>query len=191
LPCTTNVATRKQALTVPLPAPIYWQSRHQHTRVTTGGAELSQRIAPQKHRPVIVMVAPGQEGNPYPPILRRSVQCRQIVRRGSAKSSGRAKARCRPGGSRVNMKRQAAEAQWHLQRLKADAFAAQFAIASVACLRTAWCVIVRAVGASQRRRSSPGLLFRSGNFSCFEGIRRSSIRPSPCAAPSVRVAAAP
>ena len=47
---------RKQALTVPLPAPIYWQSRHQHTRVTTGGAELSQRIAPQKHRPVIVMI---------------------------------------------------------------------------------------------------------------------------------------
>ena len=55
LPVTLNAAVWKQALTVPLPAPIYWQSLHQHTRVTTGGIELSQRIAPQMHPPVIVI----------------------------------------------------------------------------------------------------------------------------------------
>src|SRR4029434_8667870 len=35
-----NVAVRKQALTVPLPAPRYWQSLHQHTRVTRGADKL-------------------------------------------------------------------------------------------------------------------------------------------------------
>jgi hypothetical protein len=50
-----NVSVRKQAFTVPLPPPTYWQSLHQHTRVTTGGAELSHRIAPHRQRPVIVM----------------------------------------------------------------------------------------------------------------------------------------
>lgn len=54
-PATLNVSERKQAPTVPLPAPRYWQSRHQHTRVVIGGAVLSQRTAPQRHRPVTVM----------------------------------------------------------------------------------------------------------------------------------------
>ena len=55
LPTTLNVAVRKQAPTVPLPAPKYWQSRHQHTRVVIGGSALSQRTAPQRHRPVTVI----------------------------------------------------------------------------------------------------------------------------------------
>src|SRR5262249_24062560 len=58
LPATLNVAVRKQALTVPLPAPRYWHSRHQHQRVTIGGSGLSQRTAPQKHLPVTV-IAPS------------------------------------------------------------------------------------------------------------------------------------
>ena len=62
LPVNVNAAVRKQALTVPLPAPIYWHSLHQHMRVTTGGAELSQRIAPQRHRPVIVIACSRQQG---------------------------------------------------------------------------------------------------------------------------------
>jgi hypothetical protein len=55
LPTTLNVAVRKQAPTVPLPAPKYWQSRHQHTRVVIGGSKLSQRTAPQRHLPVTVI----------------------------------------------------------------------------------------------------------------------------------------
>ena len=54
-PTTLNVAVRKQAPTVPLPAPKYWQSRHQHTRVVIGGSKLSQRTAPQRHLPVTVI----------------------------------------------------------------------------------------------------------------------------------------
>jgi hypothetical protein len=50
-----NVAVRKQAPTVPLPAPKYWQSRHQHTRVVIGVSALSQRTAPQRHLPVTVI----------------------------------------------------------------------------------------------------------------------------------------
>ena len=53
-PTTLNVAVRKQAPTVPLPAPKYWQSRHQHTRVVIGGSALCQRTAPQRHPPVTV-----------------------------------------------------------------------------------------------------------------------------------------
>jgi hypothetical protein len=54
-PTTLNVSVRKQAPTVPLPAPRYWQSRHQHTRVVIGGSVLCQRTAPQRHRPVTVI----------------------------------------------------------------------------------------------------------------------------------------
>jgi hypothetical protein len=54
-PVTLKVSVRKQAPTVPLPAPKYWQSRHQHTRVVIGGSVLSQRTAPQRHRPVTVI----------------------------------------------------------------------------------------------------------------------------------------
>ena len=54
-PTTLNVAVRKQAPTVPLPAPRYWQSRHQHTRAVIGGSPLSQRTAPQRHPPVTVI----------------------------------------------------------------------------------------------------------------------------------------
>ena len=61
-PTTLNVAVRKQAPTVPLPAPKYWQSRHQHTRVVIGGSALSQRTAPQRHLPVtVIWVLRGQE----------------------------------------------------------------------------------------------------------------------------------
>jgi hypothetical protein len=55
VPVTVKAAVRKQALTVPLPAPMYWHSRHQHTRVTIGGSGLSQRTAPHKHLPVVVI----------------------------------------------------------------------------------------------------------------------------------------
>src|SRR5690349_22585060 len=55
LPVTLNVAVRKAELTVPLPPPRYWHSRHQHQRVTIGASELSQRTAPQRHLPVIFM----------------------------------------------------------------------------------------------------------------------------------------
>lgn len=54
-PTTLNEAVRKQAPTVPLPAPKYWQSRHQQTRVVIGGNALSQRTAPQRHPPVTVI----------------------------------------------------------------------------------------------------------------------------------------
>src|SRR4029450_9523520 len=60
-----NVAVRKQALTVPLPAPRYWQSLRQQTRVTLGGAELSQRISPQRHPPVIVISSPANDGKAF------------------------------------------------------------------------------------------------------------------------------
>jgi hypothetical protein len=55
LPATLNPAVRKQAPTVPLPAPRYWQSRHQHTRVTMGGSTLSHLTAPHRHLPVTVI----------------------------------------------------------------------------------------------------------------------------------------
>ena len=58
-PTTLNVAVAKQAPTVPLPAPRYWQSRHQHTRVVIGGSALSQRTAPHRHLPVNV-IAPSK-----------------------------------------------------------------------------------------------------------------------------------
>jgi len=63
-PTTLNVAVRKQAPTVPLPAPRYWQSRHQHTRVVIGSSGLSQRTAPQRHLPVTVIALskPRNEG---------------------------------------------------------------------------------------------------------------------------------
>jgi hypothetical protein len=54
-PTTLNAAVRKQAPTVPLPAPKYWQSRHQHTRVTMGGSGLSHLTAPHRHPPVTVI----------------------------------------------------------------------------------------------------------------------------------------
>src|SRR5207344_1318325 len=54
-PTTLNAAVRKQAPTVPLPAPKYWQSRHQQVRVVIGGSSLSQRTAPQRHPPVNVI----------------------------------------------------------------------------------------------------------------------------------------
>nr|AIA19152.1 Unknown Function [uncultured bacterium] len=54
-PVLEKVDVRKHEFTVPLPAPRYWQSRHQHTRVTIGNSELVQRTNPQRHLPVIVM----------------------------------------------------------------------------------------------------------------------------------------
>jgi hypothetical protein len=54
-PVTVKLAVRKQAFTVPLPAPRYWQSRHQHTRVTIGGSELCHRTAPHRHLPLTTM----------------------------------------------------------------------------------------------------------------------------------------
>src|SRR6476646_5879059 len=58
VPTTVKVAVRKQALSVPLPAPRYWHSLHQHTRVTIGGSELSQRTDPQRHPPVTLVIVP-------------------------------------------------------------------------------------------------------------------------------------
>jgi len=58
-PMSLNASVRKQAPTVPLPAPRYWQSRHQHTRVVSGGSVLSQRTAPQRHLPVTVIALSG------------------------------------------------------------------------------------------------------------------------------------
>jgi len=55
-PATLNAAVRKQAPTVPLPAPRYWQSRHQQMRVVIGGSTLSQRTASQRHPPVTVIL---------------------------------------------------------------------------------------------------------------------------------------
>ena len=46
-PVLEKAAVRKHEFTVPLPAPRYWQSRHQHTRVTIGNSELVQRTDPQ------------------------------------------------------------------------------------------------------------------------------------------------
>src|ERR1700682_286069 len=39
-PSTLTAALGKHTLTVPLPDPRYWQSRHQHTRVMMGSAEI-------------------------------------------------------------------------------------------------------------------------------------------------------
>ena len=64
LPTSLNAAVWKQALTVPLPAPKYWQSRHQHTRVTIGASELSQRTVPQRHLPVTTIVFSGIRATP-------------------------------------------------------------------------------------------------------------------------------
>jgi hypothetical protein len=62
LPTTLNVAVRKQAPTVPLPAPKYWQSRHQQVRVVIGGSSLCQRTAPQRQPPVnVIATLPGVE----------------------------------------------------------------------------------------------------------------------------------
>ncbi len=62
-PATLNAAVRKQAPTVPLPAPRYWQSRHQQARVVIGGSWLSQRTAPQRQPPVhVIALSQDQEG---------------------------------------------------------------------------------------------------------------------------------
>lgn len=62
-PTTLNAAVRKQAPTVPLPAPRYWQSRHQQMRVVIGGSSLSQRTAPQRHPPLsVTAVSQDQDG---------------------------------------------------------------------------------------------------------------------------------
>ena len=55
-PVTAKETVRKQAFTVPLPAPRYWHSRHQHTRVTIGASELCQRTAPHRHLPATIML---------------------------------------------------------------------------------------------------------------------------------------
>ena len=79
-PTTLNAAVRKQAPTVPLPAPKYWQSRHQQVRVVMGGASLSQRTAPQRHPPVQVIArSQGQEGRD-----RKSYASRSTSSRGAA-----------------------------------------------------------------------------------------------------------
>ena len=62
-PTTLNASVRKQAPTVPLPAPRYWQSRHQHTRVVIGGSVLSQRTALQRHWPVTVIALSRSKSN--------------------------------------------------------------------------------------------------------------------------------
>ena len=75
-PIIWNAAVRKHAPTVPLPAPTYWQSRHQQMRVVTGGSSLSQRTAPQRHPPVNVIALSqgqaGRDGRSYPSRSRSS-----------------------------------------------------------------------------------------------------------------------
>jgi len=63
-PVTVKVFLRKQAFTVPLPAPRYWHSRHQHTRVTIGDSELRQRTDPQRHLPVTTMLCSNTGAGP-------------------------------------------------------------------------------------------------------------------------------
>jgi hypothetical protein len=60
-PVALNPAVRNAAPTVPLPAPRYWQSRHQHTRVVMGGSWLSHRTAPHKHLPVTAIALSTDE----------------------------------------------------------------------------------------------------------------------------------
>lgn len=78
-PVTLNVAVPKHAPTVPLPAPRYWQSRHQHTRVVIGGSTLSQRTAPQRHPPVTVIASPSRGTRKccvaHPTLARRLMGC--------------------------------------------------------------------------------------------------------------------
>jgi len=76
-PTTLNAAVRKQAPTVPLPAPRYWQSRHQQVRVVMGGASLSQRTAPQRHPPVhVIALSEGQEDGDCESYASRSTSSR-------------------------------------------------------------------------------------------------------------------
>src|SRR5262245_55592941 len=85
-PTTLKVSVRKQAPTVPLPAPKNWQSRHQHTRVVIGGSVLSQRTAPQRHRPVTVIALSWVKfedlllGRSYARSLAKFQQCRLTLR---------------------------------------------------------------------------------------------------------------
>ena len=53
VPLIVTASAGKQALTVPLPAPRYWHSRHQQTRVVIGAAVLRNRTLPHKQPPVI------------------------------------------------------------------------------------------------------------------------------------------
>jgi hypothetical protein len=55
VPCTLTASLEKQEVTVPLPAPKYWQTRHQQIRVNSGAATLRNRTARHKHPPVISM----------------------------------------------------------------------------------------------------------------------------------------
>jgi hypothetical protein len=50
-PVTVKESVGKNTFTVPLPDAMYWQSRHQHTRVTIGSDVLSYRTALHKHPP--------------------------------------------------------------------------------------------------------------------------------------------
>jgi hypothetical protein len=59
----------KQTLTVPLPAPRYWQTRHQQTRVITGSDADSYRISLHKQPPVMVISSAYISLRPKPLLL--------------------------------------------------------------------------------------------------------------------------
>jgi len=61
-PWIVTASLGKHAFTVALPAPIYWQTRHQHVRVTIGGAVAWYRTEPHRHPPVISIYAFSQAG---------------------------------------------------------------------------------------------------------------------------------
>ena len=53
-PDTVTLSLRKSALTAPVPAPRYWQTRHQQYRAPSGAsASISNRTARHRHPPAI------------------------------------------------------------------------------------------------------------------------------------------
>jgi hypothetical protein len=89
VPTTLNTAVRKHAPTVPLPAPKYWQSRHQQVRVVIGGSSLSQRTEPQRQPPVnVIALSQGQEIGDCKSYLRGSLPGGVPRRRATAAFGG-------------------------------------------------------------------------------------------------------
>jgi len=56
-PETATSRVRKKALTAPVPAPRYWQTRHQQYRAPSGAsAAIVNRTAPHRHPPAIAKI---------------------------------------------------------------------------------------------------------------------------------------
>jgi hypothetical protein len=54
-PSTENDAEGKHTLTMPLPAPRYWHSLHQHTRAERGASVTENRTALHRHPPDVAI----------------------------------------------------------------------------------------------------------------------------------------